>query len=236
MAKSYLYLKPVEWTQTIMRYPSITVEGSKLGVTCTTDAKSDLLLSDGYKLSDLKIELAIFQGELSAKDRERLSEQAIGGIWWIAEQTFVHGWFYLKADDYTAIWDQVRNGGYVACGISLGIRPVRYTESDELAWSGNPVSIETADVFFKRETIPKKPAKDATKFTWSKRWAVILFVIAAIGWFFPQWNGAFFEPSKGVTTGEGRIVAAILFVGGLLLWFLGSQRPAGGVETNDRRG
>jgi hypothetical protein len=28
------------------------------------------------------------------------------------------------------------------------------------------------------------------------------------------------EQSKDVTTGEGRIVAAVLFVGGLLLWFL----------------
>ena len=34
----------------------------------------------------------------------------------------------------------------------------------------------------------------------------------------------FFEASKDVTTGEGRIIAAVLFVGGLLLWFLGSNK------------
>jgi hypothetical protein len=231
---SYLYLKPVEWSQKVRRYPSLNVEGPHSTVTCTSRNNSDLLLSDGYKLSDLQIELAVFQGELRAKYRGSLPDQAIGGIWWIPEQAFVHGWFYLNADDFAAVWDQVRDGGYVACGIVVGVGRVQYTKNSEFAWSGNPVSIETAEVYFKRETIPKDPANDATKekgLTWTKRWALALFVMAATGWLFPQWNGAFFEPSKDVTTGEGRIVAAVLFVGGLLLWFLGSPRPSGRVPT-----
>jgi hypothetical protein len=50
-------------------------------------------------------------------------------------------------------------------------------------------------------------------------------IIGGIGsWYFPQFQGVFFEPAN-VTTGEGRIIAAILFVGGLLLYFL-SPKPS----------
>jgi hypothetical protein len=161
-----------------------------------------------------------------------LSERAIGVIAWLPEQAFIHGHFYLKADDYAAVWDQVRDGGYVACRITLDISPVKYTGTGEgkCAWTGNPLSIESADVNFTRE-IPKTPANRETiekdSFTWSKRWAVILCTTASLTWFFQQWNGLLFEASKDVTTGEARIVAAVLFVGGLLLWFLGSSRSSG---------
>lgn len=220
---TYLYLQPIAWSHKIRRYPSLNVGGSILSVTCTMRGDSDLLLSEGHKLSNFQLELSIFPGELSAEDRKGLPEEAIGGIWWLAEERFVHGWFCLKADEYAAVWDQVRDGGYVACAIDLGVRPVDHTKG-EFAWSANPLCIETAAVDFHREAVPKKQAKDATKekrLTLPKQWAVVLFVMAATGWFFPQWNGAFFEPSKDMTTGEGRIVAAVLFVGGLLLWFLG---------------
>jgi hypothetical protein len=216
---TYVYLTPISWSQQIRRYPTINVEGPYLQATCRTD--SDLRLSDGSKLRDFKIPLAIFQGEMDAKKRERLSEQAIGVIAWISEQQFVHGFFYLKADDYAAVWDQVRDGGYAACGITLGV------DKSELV---NNRSIETAEVYFTRETIPKKPADhevlEMGSLSWSKRWAVGLFIMASIAWFFPQWNGLFFEASKDITTGEGRIVAAVLLVGGLLLWFLGSPRSS----------
>jgi hypothetical protein len=228
MTSCYLYLQPTGWSQQIRRYPRINVEGPYLSVPCRTLPDSDLVLSDGYKLSDLEIALAIFQGEPDAKEREQLSARAIGGIWWLREQAFIHGQFYLRADDYAAIWDQVRDGGYAACRITLGVSPVQDTDQDEYAWNSNPLSIESAAVDFTRETIPKKPANiEKDSFAWSKGWAVLLFIIASIAWFFPQWNGLFFEPSKDVTTGEGRIVAAVLFVGGLLLWFLGSPRSDG---------
>jgi hypothetical protein len=116
---------------------------------------------------------------------------------------------------------EVRDGGDGAWEITLGVRPVRFTDKEEIAWGGNPLSIESAEVNFPPQR--KKPANSESSFSWSKCWAVILFVWAAIAWFFPQWNGLFFEASKDITTGEGRIVAAVFFVGGLLLWFLGSR-------------
>src|SRR6266568_2127863 len=43
--------------------------------------------------------------------------------------------------------------------------------------------------------------------------------IEGIGsWFFPQFQGFFFEPTN-VTTSEGRIIGAILIVGGAPLYF-----------------
>jgi hypothetical protein len=207
MANStYLYLKPVEWSQKIVRYPD-QVEGSQLRLSCITLPNSDLLLSDGYKLSDLKIELGILQRELRPEDRADLPEKAIGGIWWLSD-----------------FWDQVRDGGYVTCGIDLGIRPVRHTESSGVAWSGNPVSIESADIHFHRAPISlsaRDPSQEKA-FNWARLWAVMLFINAAFIWSFPKWNGVFSESLKDVTTGEGRIVAAVLLVGGLLLWFLRS--------------
>jgi hypothetical protein len=182
-----------------------------------------LILSSGQKLSDFKIVLSIFRGELDVKEREQLSERAIGGIW-SSESSLVHGCFYLKTEDYAAVWDQVCDGMYAACQITLGLSPVR--PSDKLlkfVWSDDkPLSIETAAIVFARES-PKKPAKRET-FTRNKQWAVVLFVMALIAWLFPQWNGTFFQASKDITAGEGTIVAAILFVGGLLLWFLDSSR------------
>jgi hypothetical protein len=187
-----------------------------------------LLLSEGHRLRDLEISLTILPGELDAKNREKLPEPAIGGIWWLPDQVFIHGWFYLKASDYAAVWNQVTNGGYETSGITLGLTPVEFTNSSQFAWTGNPVSIDSADVYFTRETktMAKNTVKKEVRSTASKQWAVILFVMAALAWFFPQWNGIFFEPSRDMTTGEGRIVAAVLFVGGLLLWFLGSLTSA----------
>jgi hypothetical protein len=48
-------------------------------------------------------------------------------------------------------------------------------------------------------------------------------------WSFPGWNGIFFE-RRNITTGEAQIIAAVFFVGGLLLFFLGPR------NTQDRTG
>jgi hypothetical protein len=58
-----------------------------------------------------------------------------------------------------------------------------------------------------------------------KFWAVFLFFSALSVWFFPGWNGFLFE-SSNVTAGEGRIMAAIFFVGGLLLWYLTPEKKS----------
>ena len=121
-------------------------------------------------------------------------------------------------------------GGYDTCGITVEVSPVQDDDESELVvWSGNFLNIDSVDIFFTRETISNKSVNQRSgSFTWSKRWAVTLFLMSSIMWFFPQ-----FEASKGITTGEGIIAAAVLLVGGLLLWFLGSS-PGQGRKTTSK--
>jgi hypothetical protein len=52
-----------------------------------------------------------------------------------------------------------------------------------------------------------------------------LIVAGALSYLFPGFNGFLFERSN-VTTGEGQIVGAILFVGGLILVALAQKSKA----------
>jgi hypothetical protein len=141
---TYLYLKPVTWTQSIRRYPTIDVNGLYLSARCTT--KSDLILSDKLTLNDLEINFSVLEGTLTEEGREKgnLLEAAIGGVWWTSDDNFVHGWVYLPAEDYDAIWEQIKHGDYIDCQITLGT----VTESVKFigggfAWKDNPISVDT---------------------------------------------------------------------------------------------
>lgn len=91
------------------------------------DANCELLLCNGAKFRDFQIPLHIFHGELQANQdlKSDLVAEAMGGIWFIEEQNFVHGWLYFKSNNFTALWDQVRDGGYIGCKIHLGVEPVQ---------------------------------------------------------------------------------------------------------------
>lgn len=51
-----------------------------------------------------------------------------------------------------------------------------------------------------------------------KSLAWMLVALSFLYYFFPQWNG-FFD-SRDISQGEGTIIWSILFVGGILLWYL----------------
>jgi hypothetical protein len=172
MPSCYVRLNPVAWVQEIRHYPSIRanredVEGRHLRVTCAPDADYDLLLSNKVGFRDLSVALNILEGEPKAANREPL-ERGIGIFVFSKAQAprddipgrdaFVHGWFYLKLDSYAAVWDQVRDGGYVDCFIDLGIGPVGY-ETFESTWDVNhSLFIESASLQFTRKPIAHKPA------------------------------------------------------------------------------
>ena len=59
-----------------------------------------------------------------------------------------------------------------------------------------------------------------------RRWAILLIVFGLMYWFFPGWNGFFFE-SSDISMGEGRIMASILLIGGVLLYYLPSSHKEG---------
>jgi hypothetical protein len=210
-------LNAIAWTQEIRRYPTINVEGLYLHVTCTVLRPSSLLLNDRRSISDLEFHLSIFPGD-TPDNHSQLSEKAIGGLWSHEDEDdfFIHGSFYLKASDYQAVWEQVIGSNYVECRINLEVFPVQYDNGD--IWRDNPLSIESASISFKRKVISESPVKiEYTRkkpqiFT-NQSWSIVLFLMASVAY------GSIFEYSKGITTGESRIIAAILFVGGLLLWF-----------------
>ena len=85
-----------------------------------------------------------------------------------------------------------------------------------------PICVDSAEVTFKRKAIEEdeteanktKPIEIWPVFGSNRYWAAVLIFIAA-GMFVP-----FFGPLKDLTTGEARIISAITFVGGLLLWFM----------------
>jgi hypothetical protein len=107
---TYLYLKPITWTQSIRRYPTIDVNGLYLTAQRTTD--SDFILSDKLKLNDLEISLSFLRGAVPEKRKEKakLAEGAIGGIWWVSEHNLVHNSIYLSGVDYAALWGQIKSG------------------------------------------------------------------------------------------------------------------------------
>lgn len=51
---------------------------------------------------------------------------------------------------------------------------------------------------------------------------IALIVAGALSWFFPGFNGFFFERSN-ISSGEGQIIGAILTVGGLILIALSNR-------------
>ena len=152
---TFLKLKPLIWHQEIRHFPgNLGIgddEGGYLTATCVPDAKCDLLLSNGAKLTDFKITLSFLRGEIGADMRlkSRLLKDAIGGVWFNEEYESVYGWFYLKSNNYTALWDQVRDGGYVDCVISLQVD----SGKDDETWDGKALSIGTVSVTFARKPI-----------------------------------------------------------------------------------
>src|SRR5262249_28990442 len=73
------------------------------------------------------------------------------------------GWFYLKPDSYAAVWDQVRDGGYVGCSITLKVGPVQ-NELPPHVWDvSQPLSILAVWLRFTRKPIANKPANQAAR-------------------------------------------------------------------------
>jgi hypothetical protein len=158
MSKTFISFEPIEWTQEIMDYPSINVAGRYLRVICRATANCHVRLNDAIDLRDFTIPLGI--RDRNSKADERLSKEALGGIWYIADQNFVHGWFCLKEPEwFTAVWDQVRDGNYSECNITLSIGPVESEGYETWIWTTNhPLSIDSVAIQFNRKT-PSNQAK-----------------------------------------------------------------------------
>jgi len=83
MTNTFISFEPIEWTQEIRDYPSINVTGRYLNVICRATANCHIRLNDAIYLRDFKIPFGILD---HSKADERLSKEALGGIWYIADQ------------------------------------------------------------------------------------------------------------------------------------------------------
>lgn len=204
---TYIRLKPTEWKQEIRADGESETPALRLRAECTALVDSDLLLTDGRKLSDLILHLTIFPGDMPRADRDRvkLPEKALGGIWWDNERVFVHGWFYLRTTEYQALWGQLMSGNYLEPTIELTVSPV----SEDSAWTTNPLSIESAVFQFGGNPPKQELSTNKTARYTERQWAAIfLFIVVA---------ATIFAPRDSIQAND--VAAAILVVGGLLLWF-----------------
>jgi hypothetical protein len=169
-----LRLEPVSWRQEIRDYPSIKVEGRYLVASCKPKSEdaSDLHLSNNTKLTDLNVELSILAGEQPLDGRGKLLD-GIGHFNFSEEMpprddlpgmdAFLSGLLYLKPDSYLALWEQVRDGDYVGCDITINIGPV---ESEGFGWVwdvSQRLTISTVAIGFRRIPVADKPAIQAAR-------------------------------------------------------------------------
>jgi hypothetical protein len=165
----HILLTPRKWFQEISHYPAINVEGRTLKVSCTLAAAPDLLLSNNAKLPGLAAELGILVGEQPIDEHGNPLKQGIGRFYFSDAQAprnnlpgmldpLLHGWLYLKPDSFAAVWDQVRDGGYVGCNITVKVGPIQ-NELPPKVWDvSQPLFILAVSLRFTRKPIAEKPA------------------------------------------------------------------------------
>jgi len=144
----YLRLEPVSWRQEVRDYPTINVEGRYLAANCKPD--DNLRLSNNVKLTDLTVDFCILSGD-PEDARGRPLEKGVIGDFRFQESPpsddypgmdpFLSGCVFLKPNSYDALWDQVRDGGYATCQITIRLDPVELDGGDWL-WDVIPNPID----------------------------------------------------------------------------------------------
>ncbi len=164
---AHIDLRPRNWRQSISQSNDSGVDQRQLRATCTPEPRCELRLEHGAMLRDYEFPLSILSGELPADDRaakQQLQKEALGGLWFIEEHDFVHGWLYLAPNNFGAVWDQVRSGGYTHCEISLTVEPVQ-----DDTWDGKPLSIMEASFSFTRRPGEATQREEPVARRWFRR-------------------------------------------------------------------
>ncbi len=163
---SVLDLKPLSWCQSIGQNGRLSDGDTSIRVTCTPATSCDLQLSTGAKLRDFLIPIAILEGQLPNDERSTFeNDTAIGGLWIVEEQRFVHGWFYLKSRSFSALWNEVRDGK-ADCRISLMISRAHLGGSPPYnrVWKDNPLPIVSVSLDFDRKLPADKKVRRSSWF------------------------------------------------------------------------
>ena len=167
LGECYMRLKPYEWIQSLSNYQSIGVEGRRLMVNSKIEAATEINLSSGENLSEFNFNLLIFDDEPSKINNKPL-ERGFGLLVYYpsqaardaygAQDAFVGGWFCIRPKNYDELWNQIRQGGYADCWISLEVGPVVSRDYDWL-WDvakQRALFITTFTIDFKRLAAAEK--------------------------------------------------------------------------------
>jgi len=161
----FVRLATISWSQQIRWFPGNNRigddEGGYLVASCKPKADCQLALRNDAMLRDFHIPISIARnvGLEERREKSKLRKEAIGGLWFLDDQHFVHGWFHLNDRNFTCLWDQVLHGRYASCELALGVEPVR---SD--VWTDNPLSIVSVTVSFDGISMSGRPVESQRGF------------------------------------------------------------------------
>jgi hypothetical protein len=128
MTYCMIHMRPFSWSQTISRYDKIKVVGRNLHGLCYATKANDrspspeLRLSNGKWIQDIRIYLEVDDRSPSNADGSPLTD-AIGRLHFQEEINAATGWIGLRPQDFSDVWEQVRQGGYSECLITIHIQP-----------------------------------------------------------------------------------------------------------------
>ena len=163
MAHCAILMRPFSWSQRISHYNRKNVVGWQLRASCraenadTPGPGPGLRLTSGEQIQDVNIYLDFDNREPTNTDGTPL-HNAIGYLH--HDVGTVGGWISLKPNDFSEVWEQVRQGGYVDCLIEITIRPVEFLGEDT-GWEWDVIHnqgiyITDASVQFVRTSARKK--------------------------------------------------------------------------------
>jgi hypothetical protein len=115
---------------------------------------SNLVLSNGVRVQDKKLALSLSGANEARRGDGTLLERGIGYLLHYPSDETFGGWFCLKPPDFAEIWEQIRNGGYSDCDVTLWVGPVTSSKGPDWLWQlsdntrVNALFIEAADISF----------------------------------------------------------------------------------------
>jgi hypothetical protein len=158
-------LKPYEWVQSI-RYEGSKVEGRRsIRMQARVEAGHRILLSSNDELSSLNIDLQIVDLDPAQMTTKPLTtgfgvfvyRDALRGL-----ATHIGGWFCLDRESYAELWDQVREGGYSDCRMTLNLEPAKFDGAEWIWDVGRNLAlfITWVSIEFTRKPVSESSTKE----------------------------------------------------------------------------
>ena len=156
MPTTYICFEPIEWIQEIRDDPSINVRGRYLRANCRVAANCHVFIDGEIDLREFtSIPISILDGTPPEEEMPEApkNKKTLGALSYMRDQNYPRGWFYLENSEwFTAVWDQVREGGYSDCRIAVGAGPVESSGVEDWIWNADRgLYIDSVGIQFDRK-------------------------------------------------------------------------------------